>query len=100
MLRGIGAWRRGGVLEGDVYVEPYVLGGLIDPDSRFQDDSVAELTAGVNVGMWRRVRVTLELSLTRTGGAPPDILDPNYDTTEPRALVDDEIVRLQVGASW
>lgn len=95
------AWRRGGIEETELYVEPYVFAGFMDPDDRFVDDLMTEAAIGVNVGAWRRVRVALELYVTRVD-APPDDLEPSPDLLEPRnnVLVDREMIRLFVGASF
>jgi hypothetical protein len=70
--RGLVAWRRGGLVLGERYVEPYVGANLLDPDTEIPDDLLIELVAGVNVGLWRRARVGVELSMLDTGpGIPP-----------------------------
>jgi hypothetical protein len=58
--RIVGAWRRGGHKTAAFYVEPYVMGGLVDPDTHIRSDVVWELSGGVNVGLWQRLRATLE----------------------------------------
>lgn len=69
--RGVAAWRFGGAKAGAVYVEPYVLCGLVDPDHELADDLVFETTAGVNLGMWKRWRVQVELEVWRFGKNVP-----------------------------
>lgn len=61
--RVIGAVRFGGSAVEAFYVEPYVMAGLLDPDFDVERDFATELALGVNVGLWRRARVSLEAEL-------------------------------------
>jgi hypothetical protein len=94
--RLIAAWRFGGIEETDFYVEPYLYGGMLDADDRFGDDLILEGVAGLNVGAWKRVRVALELALTRVD-QPPTALEPFVDAP---VLIDREMLRLFVAASF
>jgi hypothetical protein len=95
--RGILTFRVGNE-EGRFYVEPYAMAGLLDPDLDYNDDTVMELAAGVNVGAWRILRVGLELTVQRVEN-PPANLDPDLTTLDP-FLIDREVLRLFVGAKF
>ncbi len=82
--RLIAAWRRGGRKTGVFYLEPYVAGGLVDPDTTVRADVIWDVAGGLNAGFWRRLRFTLEgrhraygrnvppaLGLLRWTGEPP-----------------------------
>ncbi len=58
--RLIGAFRFGGTRREAFYVEPYGMFSLFEPDTDIASDLVFEEAIGVNVGLWRRVRVGLE----------------------------------------
>jgi hypothetical protein len=51
--------------QGDLYVEPYGMFGLLDPDNEVSQDLLSEEVLGVNVGLWKLVRVGLALELER-----------------------------------
>jgi hypothetical protein len=59
-VRAILAFRYGGTSDGMFYVEPFGSFGMLDPDMDVDADAAREFTAGVNVGFWDQVRVTLE----------------------------------------
>jgi hypothetical protein len=63
--RALVAYRFGGVVPEAFYVEPYLFGGLFDPDLNVTSDLAYEATAGVNVGFWGRARVTLQAEVDR-----------------------------------
>ncbi|HLV66693.1 MAG TPA: hypothetical protein VKY73_12810 [Polyangiaceae bacterium] len=58
--RLIVAYRFGGVKPDALYVEPYVFGGVFEPDMDVSNDFAWEAALGVNVGAWDRARVTLQ----------------------------------------
>ncbi len=79
--RALVAYRFGGVVPEAPYIEPYVFGGMFDPDVDITSDLVWEATAGVNVGFFGRARVTLQAEINRAqrnfppgylGGISPD----------------------------
>jgi hypothetical protein len=51
--------------KGDLYVEPYGMFGMLDPDNEVSQDLLSEEVLGVNVGLWKLVRVGLEAELER-----------------------------------
>jgi hypothetical protein len=63
--RALLAYRFGGVVPEAVYVEPYLFGGLFEPDVNVTSDLAYEATAGVNVGFWGRARATLQAEVDR-----------------------------------
>jgi hypothetical protein len=67
--RALAAFRFGGAAQGAGFVEPFVMGGALDPRGGAGSDLFFEAVAGVNVGHWRRSRVTLQLELARAGAA-------------------------------
>jgi hypothetical protein len=64
--RAIAALRLGGVEKDTPYVEPYARVGALDPDLTVVRDAAFDVAVGVNVGYWRRARLTLEAQLNRT----------------------------------
>jgi hypothetical protein len=56
----IAAVRFGGAVFEQFYVEPYLLGGVLDPDLDVERDFATELALGVNVGLWQRARLSLQ----------------------------------------
>jgi hypothetical protein len=63
--RVVCAWRRGGKKTGRVYLEPYMMISMIDPDVSIREDVMWEIVTGVNAGSWRRVRLSLEVQHRR-----------------------------------
>lgn len=60
-LRLIAAPRFGGVAPHEFYVEPYVMGALLEPDAGgVVSDLLLEAAAGVNVGFWDLVRLGIQ----------------------------------------
>jgi hypothetical protein len=57
------AYRFGGVVPEAFYVEPYLFGGVFDPDIDVTSDMAWEATAGVNVGFFGRARATLQAEM-------------------------------------
>jgi len=73
--RALVAYRFGGVVPEAPYIEPYVFGGVFDPDVDIAADLVWEATAGVNVGFFGRARVTLQAEMDRAQrNLPPGYL--------------------------
>jgi len=65
------------------YVEPYALGAALDPDADVTTDLLWEGVLGVNVGYWRRARLSLQGEINKGqrnfptsvfAGPPPDRL--------------------------
>ena len=69
--RLVGAWRHGGRKRSAFYVEPYAMLSAFDPDTSVRDDLMWELAGGVNVGSWRRLRLTLEAQHRGVGRNAP-----------------------------
>ncbi|HEV8548390.1 MAG TPA: hypothetical protein VGQ57_05160 [Polyangiaceae bacterium] len=63
--RVISAVRLLGRHRGELYVEPYGMFGLLDPDRDVTQDLASAEVLGVNVGAWKIVRVGLEGELER-----------------------------------
>jgi hypothetical protein len=51
--------------KGDFYIEPYGMLGVLDPDTEVSADFAVEEVLGVNVGLWRLVRLGLEGQVDR-----------------------------------
>jgi hypothetical protein len=64
-VRLIGAFRFGGTRREECYLEPYGMLAMLDPDTDVHGDLVVEEAIGVNVGLWKRVRIGLELELQK-----------------------------------
>ncbi len=64
--RAVVALRLGGTEKDMPYVEPYARAGALDPDLTVVRDAALDVAVGVNVGFWRRARLTLEAQLNRT----------------------------------
>jgi hypothetical protein len=93
--RAIAGWRWGGMEDGERYVEPFVYLAAFDPDASAGNDLVWEGFAGVNVGLWRQARLTLQLERAHAGRAVP--FDLFFGG---RALHDHTAVVLQAGAAY
>lgn len=78
-LRGVVAFRVGGMTRRDLYVEPFAMAGVLDPDLAYARDHVAEWMLGVNVGRWKLARVGLEGSLYRGAARLPAALGGDPD---------------------
>jgi hypothetical protein len=81
--RALVAYRFGGTTDEAFYVEPYALGAALDPDAQVTTDLLWEGVVGVNVGYWKRARLSLQGEVNKgqrnfpTGyfaGPPPDRL--------------------------
>jgi hypothetical protein len=64
--RLIAAFRFGGADKGDFYLEPYGSAGALDPDLRVSSDLAWEGALGLNVGFWKRGRLTFQGDAQRT----------------------------------
>lgn len=58
--RVIAAYRFGGVEDEALYIEPFGVLGAFEPDTEVSSDLAIEAVLGVNVGFWRRARLTLQ----------------------------------------
>lgn len=58
--RLIGAFRLGGTQTDALYVEPFGMIGMLDPDTEVDRDWAMEYVLGVSAGLWRRARITLQ----------------------------------------
>ena len=83
VARALLAYRFGGTTDESFYVEPYALGAALDPDTDVTSDLLWEGVLGVNVGYWRRARLSLQGEINKgqrnfpTGffaGPPPNRL--------------------------
>ena len=61
--RLVSAVRFGGEHKGEYYVEPYGMLGLLDPDDQVSEDFASEEVVGVNVGLWKLVRLGIQAEL-------------------------------------
>ncbi|HEX6271795.1 MAG TPA: hypothetical protein VFZ53_02090 [Polyangiaceae bacterium] len=64
-VRAIAAFRFGGTRRETFYVEPYGMIATLDPDIDIASDVVVEEAFGVNVGLWKRARIGLELEFQK-----------------------------------
>ncbi len=64
--RAVLAVRWGGIDKEQFYVEPFARVGALDPDLTVTRDAALDAAVGVNVGYWRRARLTLQGELNRT----------------------------------
>ena len=65
--RLITAYRFGGLLRGEAYIEPYGMVSALDPDAGISSDIAFEEVLGVNVGFWDIVRLGLQGEVVRVG---------------------------------
>jgi hypothetical protein len=81
MTRVISALRFGGTRREAFYLEPYAMFSLLDPDMDVVSDIVVEEALGVNVGLWKRVRVGFEAEFQKAQPNFPEryFLDENGD---------------------
>jgi hypothetical protein len=95
--RAIVAWRWGGLAEGERFVEPFVYAGAFDPDAAAGSgaDLLWEGFAGVNLGLWRRARLTIQLERAHAAAEiPADMFFGG------RALHDHTGLVVQTGAAF
>jgi hypothetical protein len=59
------AYRFGGTADDAPFIEPYALASVLDPDSQVTEDFLWETVVGVNVGYWRRARLSLQGEINR-----------------------------------
>jgi hypothetical protein len=75
--RALVAARLGGRQKSDPYLEPYALGGVLDPDARVGHDGLWEWALGLNVGRWKIARLGVEGRIVRgERRLPGDFGDP------------------------
>lgn len=70
-LRLIAAYRFGGEVFAEPYIEPYGMISGLDPDTEVTSDTALEGMLGVNVGLWDLVRVGLQGEVVRVGANFP-----------------------------
>jgi hypothetical protein len=79
--RALVAYRFGGTVDEAAYVEPFGFFGVLEPDTEVRRDLAWEAAVGVNAGLWRLARLTLQGEINRAqrnfpvsylGGAEPD----------------------------
>jgi hypothetical protein len=91
-------WHRaaGGIADdGDLYVEPFVLGSVIDVNLDNRDDLAWEAAAGVSAGRWRRWRAQIQLERRRLGADAPAAITGGLT-----APADRDAVIVQLGAAF
>lgn len=59
--RLLAAYRLSGTRREQLYFEPFAFCGVFDPDLELSHDLLLETAVGMNVGLWRRARFTLQL---------------------------------------
>jgi hypothetical protein len=59
------AYRFGGTVDDAPFLEPYVLASVLDPDTQVTADFLWEAVVGVNLGYWRRARLSLQGEINR-----------------------------------
>jgi hypothetical protein len=84
--RLLAAYRIFGTSRGELYLEPFGLCGLFEPDLALKGDLSLETAVGFNVGAWRRAHLTFELESVRAERYFPTGSDgylagevPNYE---------------------
>jgi hypothetical protein len=91
-------WHRaaGGVADvGDLYVEPFAMGSLIDVNLDNGDDLAWEVAAGVSAGRWRRWRAQVQVERRRVADDAPAALAGGLT-----APADRDAVIVQLGAAF
>lgn len=110
--RALIAYRRGGIIEGEGFFEPYVMVGAMDPDTRELPDPMAamptaergsdliwEAKVGINLGYWKKARLILEYERTKFGDFIPAYFH-DTDQFNPNPFHDSHAVLLQAGAAF
>jgi hypothetical protein len=69
--RAIVAWRWSGRTDQARYLEPYFLVAYFDPDLDGGPDLLQELAVGLNLGLWRTLRLTLQGEAARSQARLP-----------------------------
>lgn len=64
-------WRFGGAKKNKPYLEPYVLGGFLNPSVDRKRDDVTEVIGGVAAGRWKKWRGQGQLSVVNARGLRP-----------------------------
>lgn len=96
--RAIGAWRAGGLDDGQPYAELFAAVSLMDPDLDTENDLAYEATVGVNLGAWDRARLTVQAEARRFATNTPTFQRVNVTGDEP--LGDRTALVVQVGAAF
>jgi hypothetical protein len=95
--RALVGFRWGGMERGELYVEPFITAGALEPDTAVVDDTFLEIMAGANLGHWRDTRLTLQLEYARAGRNFPRGLFLDF---EQPFLASHKAALLQVGAAF
>lgn len=96
--RALGAFRFGGLARGDLFLEPFASFGLLEPDADSIEDLYLEAMAGVNMGYWRRARLTLQFELGHAQRNFPTV--QYFAAFEREILYRHRAVLLMVGAAF
>jgi hypothetical protein len=67
----VAGWRLGGADKGKRYVEPYVLGAILNPELGDGRDDLTDVTVGVAAGRWKRWRGHAQLSVVNVKAERP-----------------------------
>jgi hypothetical protein len=93
--RAIFSWRWGGGEDRAGYLEPFLMVGYLDPDRGGSRDRLRELAAGLNLGLWRTFRLTLQLEDVRSEEQlPGQLFFGNLNLRSHRAVL------IQVGMAF
>ncbi|MDC0712498.1 porin [Stigmatella sp. ncwal1] len=91
--RILAAWRMGGVLRGDAYVEPFVMASALEPDLELDNDLLWEGVGGLNAGQWRLWRLQAQFEVRKkSDGTPSELSALKKNLASRRAL----LVQLEV----
>jgi hypothetical protein len=82
--RALAAFRWGGLTPSARYLEVFAGAALLDPGLSVVSDVFAELVVGLNIGSWRRVRLTAQLEQARTARNFPESLFRALGTPAPQ----------------
>jgi hypothetical protein len=94
--RVLAAYRFGGTVDEAFYVEPFGMLGMLEPDTDVDSDWALEAVLGLNVGLWRRARITLQGELNQG-----DAKFPNQTTGYLYGLSPDKLgLILQAGMAF
>lgn len=91
--RLLAAWRMGGALRGEAYVEPFLMASALEPDLERDNDWLWEGVGGLNAGQWRLWRLQTQFELRRkSDGTPAELTALKKNLASRRAL----LVQLEV----
>jgi hypothetical protein len=93
--RGLVGWRVGGIEKGGWYVEPYVMGSVLDVNLDNAQDGVWEAAGGLGVGQWKRWKVQAQYEVWHRSELTPTSLQAGGAD-----LVSHRAVLVQLGASF